>query len=135
MSQVFVLLSKVASQLLFYVLAKLSTQVKVYGFYQLLHQKSSKLSWEIYELILGNKQITLLAEPWWLSWLERHISLTFYTYNSKVEGSNPGVIYFRRLNKSNLNTLGRELAHAQTNLIRSRMRSNSVFGKSAKSTS
>ena len=30
MSQVFVLLSKAASQLLFYVLAKLSTQVKVY---------------------------------------------------------------------------------------------------------
>ena len=26
----------------------------------------------------------------------------------KVEGSNPGVIYFRRLNKSNLNTLGQD---------------------------
>ena len=31
MSQFFVLLSKAASQLLFYVLAKLSTQVQVYG--------------------------------------------------------------------------------------------------------
>ena len=41
--QVFILLSKAASQLLFYVLAKLSTQVKVYGWDQQLNQSNDSI--------------------------------------------------------------------------------------------
>ena len=46
-----------------------------------------------------------LTGPWWLSGLERCFSHSF-VLELKVEGSNPGVIYFRDL--SNLNAFGRE---------------------------
>ena len=47
----------------------------------------------------------------------------------KVEGSNPGVIYFRRLNKSNLKMrFGLELRMRDSRKRLLRMRATSIFG-------
>ena len=50
----------------------------------------------LYKFIISiQSNYSSVTEPWWLSWLERHISLALYT-DSKVEGSNPDIaVYFR----------------------------------------
>ena len=73
MSQVFVLLSKAASQLLFYVLAKLSTQVKVYGSTKSRSTGVSKLRFKIQ--ISKQKLLELKNSPRWMDgWMDGYKS-------------------------------------------------------------
>ena len=64
--------------------------------------------------------------PWWLSWLARYIHQRVLQPYSKVEGSNPGVIYFRRLNKSKINAFVQELR--MRNCFLAHAHKTSIFG-------
>ena len=64
MSQVFISLSKVASQLLFNVLAKLSTQVKVYGFKPIL------IHIQICIVTVGSKRLKLLDKKFFFVFIQ-----------------------------------------------------------------